>query len=56
MCSFTASGYLSLNSSEKILVDGDIDGDDDLDDELGDGVDFFLRRVGILDPACVELN
>ena len=39
-----------LNLSEKILVDGDDD------DDLGDGVAFFLRRVGILDPAWVELN
>ena len=41
-----------MNLSEKILVDED----DDLEDDLGDGVAFFLRRVGILDPAWVELN
>ena len=48
MCSFTASGYLSLNLSEKILVDIDIDGDDDLDDELGGWCGLFPKTEDVL--------
>ena len=51
MCSCTASGYCSLNFVEKILVDGEHDSC--LDDDFGDCVAFL---VGMLDPACVELN
>ena len=55
MCSFTASGYCSLNFVEKILVDGEHYSD--LDDDLGDGVAFPNPCWNACwNPACVELN